>query len=244
MRRHSHCNGHPQASKAGRPWAAVSLPARSRSGWPSCRPGSFHPHGCSRIYCRGCAAHPWKNQSLWRSIGRHHQCSSRCRRHPDPPPRPRSCKGAQACPVRRVFLWWALQSARARRLSRWSCLKACPVAQPCRPSAPAPADRRSALLCVSSWLSPFVCCTPSIPQNCFRLVTASSRAGYILFLFQHTPDLPHAVQAVAKVQLAAQTGNVGVERAGVAARAVIAPDGFVQVIPVQRLTAVAQKQQK
>ena len=63
-------------------------------------------------------------------------------------------------------------------------------------------------------------------------------------LFQHIPDLPHAVQAVAKVQLAAQTGNVGVERAGVAARAVIAPVGFVQVIPVQRLTAVAQKQQK
>ena len=52
------------------------------------------------------------------------------------------------------------------------------------------------------------------------------------------------MQAVAKVQLAAQTGNVGVERAGVTARAVIAPDGFVQVIPVQRLAAVAQKQKQ
>ena len=63
-------------------------------------------------------------------------------------------------------------------------------------------------------------------------------------LFQHIPDLPHAVQAVAKVQLAAQTGNVGVERAGVTARAVIAPDSFIQIIPVQSPTAVAQKQQK
>ena len=72
------------------PW----LPARSRSGWPSCRPGSFHPHGCSRIFCRGCAAHPWKNQSLWRSIARHRQCSLRCRQHPGPPTRPRSCKWA------------------------------------------------------------------------------------------------------------------------------------------------------
>ena len=76
------------------------------------------------------------------------------------------------------------------------------------------------------------------------MVTASSRAGYSLFLFQHIPDLPHAAQAVAKVQLAAQAGNVGVKRAGVTARAVIAPDGFVQIIPVQRPAAVAQKQKQ
>ena len=73
------------------------------------------------------------------------------------------------------------------------------------------------------------------------MVTALSRAGYILFLFQHIPDLSHAVQAVAKVQLAAQAGNVGVKRAGVTARAVIAPNGFVQLIPVQRPAPVAQK---
>lgn len=76
------------------------------------------------------------------------------------------------------------------------------------------------------------------------MVTASSREGYILFLFQHIPDLPYTVQAVAKAQLAAQAGNVGVKRAGVTARAVIALDGFVQIIPVQRPAPVAQKQQK
>ena len=68
--------------------------------------------------------------------------------------------------------------------------------------------------------------------------------GLHLFLFQHIPDLPHAAQTVAKVQLAAQAGNVGVKRAGVTARAVIAPNGFVQIIPVQRPAAVAQKQEK
>ena len=71
------------------------------------------------------------------------------------------------------------------------------------------------------------------------MVTASSREGYILFLFQHIPDLPYTVPAVAKAQLAAQAGNVGVKRAGVTARAVIAPDGVVQVIPVQRPAPVA-----
>ena len=37
---------------------------------------------------------------------------------------------------------------------------------------------------------------------------------------------------------------MGVKRAGVTARAVIAPDGFVQIIPVQRPAAVAQKQKQ
>ena len=53
---------------------------------------------------------------------------------------------------------------------------------------------------------------------------------------KHTTRLPACLLALA--------GNVGVKRTGVTARAVIAPDGFVQVIPVQRPAAVAQKQEK
>ena len=78
--------------------------------------------------------------------------------------------------------------------------------------------------CVSWWLSPLFV-VPQHSAGLFPVGYSFVTGGLhfiLLFLFQHIPDLPHAAQAVAKVQLAAQAGNVGVKRAGVTARAVIA----------------------
>ena len=66
----------------------------------------------------------------------------------------------------------------------------------------------------------------------------------ILLFFQHITHIAHGTQAVAQMQFAAQPGDMGIQRAGAVGNVILAPDGLVQIVPVECAAAVTQEKQQ